>query len=367
VSERHSDDAQLRALLDSIGLKPFDSDELVLDVSEKARGDQMLAEIMATKDDKRGPANLRRRRAIRRDVPLYGAVAAVVALAVVVIPWSGGRPAAADTPALLNFSLVKEDRYPAEGHNAHQVLKALQQEATQQPVPSSLPVQNIELDGWWASSSPPGKSERARTAIIPVHSSSYVLPNADRRTIERHGRPLDQHGRLTSSPNNEARFADTITEIDPIRGPEYPKTLEARPERIDEILAPKTDCATTRGGCLLSAVSELHTHYVISPALSSRLWQILSREPTITTLGTGVDRLGRAVVALTAPSLIPGEQFVVLADPKSGAFRGSERILVKPAKDYGVEPPAVIEFTALVSSRRISAALVPDDSKAVRY
>jgi hypothetical protein len=230
-----------------------------------------------------------------------------------------------------------------------------------------LPVQNIVVDAWWAASSQTGGKAKAQTAVIPVHSSIYVLPNGDRRAIERHGSPLDQHGRLTVSPNREKPFNDVTTTLDPARGPNFPQTLPDDPDQLRALLAPKDGCSTNPGGCLLKQVSELYNNYVIDPALASRLWHVLRTEPTITTLGAGRDRLGRPAVALTSPSSTPTEQFIVLADPKTGAFLGSETILIGRDSGYDLRPPAVIQFTALAGSRRLAETDVPSSRTTVRY
>lgn len=367
-SQFNDEDPELRRLLDSMGVVPNRMAE-DLDPAEKARAEQMLAQILASRragSNVSAPSPSRRLLTGRR-VAIAGLLSLFMGLALVVTPWNGGKPAAADTPPLLNFSLVDEGHYPATGRPARHVLKALERRAMGQSHPGNRPVQHIELEGWWASSNPADQKESARTAIIPVHSTIFVLANGDRRAIERHDKPLDQHGRLVSSPNQEKAFSDVTTSLDPERGPDFPLTLPADLAHLRSALAPKDGCAKNAGGCLLKQISELYNNYVVDPGLAARLWQVLRNEPTVTTLGTGVDRLGRKVVALTAPNVTPSEQLIILVDQKTGEFRGSELILIKRDHAYGIKPPAVIQFTALLSSRRVADSDVPDDRHSVRY
>ena len=364
MNDQFNDDPELRALLDSIGVEPIRPGTVALDAVERASAERMLARILAEKNAPRRVPSTRR---TARRLVIAGLVSAIVGTALVVFPWAGTRPAVADTPPLLNFSLVKDRQFPAVGRDARRVLNSLASRARGQRAPAALPIQNIELEGWWASSSLGHKDTAAQTAVVPVHSSIYVLPAGDRRTIERRGTPLDKHGRVTARPNHEKPTSDTTTSLDPSRGPNFPQTLPADMSKLRQLLAPSQSCGSNRGGCLLKEASELHNNYAIDPDLRARLWTMLAKEPTVTTLGKGTDRLGRQVVALTSPSLTPGEQFIVLADPETGAYLGSETILIKSTTAFDIKPPAVIEFTALVSSRRVAPATVPDPKTSDRY
>lgn len=368
-TQRDNGDPELRALLDSLGLEQAARGPVQLDPIAQAKADQMLADVRAARDAelREMEARPRRLRITFRRVALASVLCIASTLAIVVVPWGGGRPALADTPPLLRFSLAKEGEYPATGGSARRVLEQLATRARSQPQRERLAVQEIELDGWLATSSPAGQARPARTAIVPVHSSIYVFSNGDRRAIDRRGKPLDQHGRLALSPNRELPFSDVITRLDHERGPEFAQDLPSDPARMLAILAPKDACGNRVGGCLLKQVSEMYNNYVIDPELAGRLWRVLRSQPTITTLGTGVDRLGRKVVALTSVGLTPSEQLIVLANPDTGAYLGSEVILIKRDRAYGIKPPAVIQFTALLSSRRVGIDSVPDDTDSKRY
>ena len=365
MNDQVNDDPELRALLDSIGVEPIRPGTVALDVVERASAERMLVRILAEKNTPEHARSLRRRTA--RRLLLAGLVSAIVGTALVVVPWTGTRPAVADTPPLLNFSLVKDRQFPATGRDARRVLNSLAEHARGQRAPVALPVQNIELEGWWASSSLGHKDTAAQTAVVPVRSSIYLLPTGDRRTIERRGTPLDKHGRVTRRPNHEKPTSDTTTTLDPSRGPNFPQTLPADARKLRQLLAPSQSCGSNRGACLLKEVSELHNNYVVDPELRARLWIMLMKEPTVTTLGKGIDRLGRQVVALTSPSLTPDDQFIILAAPETGDYLGSETILIKSNTAFDIKPPAVIEFTALVSSRRVAPTTVPDPKTSVRY
>ena len=68
-----------------------------------------------------------------------------------------------------------------------------------------------------------------------------------------------------------------------------------------------------------------------------------------------------------ADALDPTQRILILIDPTTGQYLGSETLLVRPSQDLGFKPPAVTEFIAIVGSSRIAESDVPDDATTTRY
>lgn len=260
---------------------------------------------------------------------------------------------------------------PSSGTPANEELSKLAGLAQRlPPALSDKPIQNIELDAWWPTSSFSEGGDKPRTALVPNRVSIYQTPDGERRTIERRGAPLDEDGRVSHEDpdwDDAPLIDDTTVDLDGDQGADYPSTLPLKVDELREQLAPTSACGEQTGGCLLSAVSDLYGGYVIDPELAALLWEAMASDPTITTLGETTDRLGRTAVVFTALSSDPHQQILVLADPDTGQFLGSEHVLIEEDPAVGFTPPAVVEFTALISSRRIDPSDVPDDSATKRY
>ncbi len=382
MSQRRDDhDPELRELLDSIGLTAEYSVPTTLTDEEIARAEQMLAQVMSVPRTGAGGASAtlaRRERTswLRRQsrsrlasVAVAAAVCVLAGVLVVVQPW-GAQHSAAQTPAMLHFANVRAGQIAPSGEPAGELLHDLAVRATAMPEPAELPVQRVELDAWWSSSEWLDDQTQAQSVLVPVRSVAYLLPTGERRAIEYRGEPLDADGRPTSLEvewDGAPSMSDSITPLNTAMGVDYPESLPATQADLIEALAPADACTQTRGGCLLSEVATMFEGYVVSPRVTARIWEALATEPSITTLGPTVDRLGRNAVALTAAGLNPLEQVVILVDPESGSYLGSEVILVEVDPTHGFDPPAVLSFTAVVSAERVAESDVPDDSTAVRY
>jgi hypothetical protein len=368
----HQDDPDLRRLLDSIGLRTGDSPEPVDNARSSPRAEAMLARIL---EQPRGPGDRPTSRATRQQVrrPWTGlSVAAalvacvVVAVALVVgVPGFGPGPqrATAQTPPLLTFSLAGKADLRTAGESAHTSLMALAERATHLPPSPRLPVQRILAEAWWTSTDPAGRDTAPRTVLVPRHLEVYQFADGSRRSIERRGAALDSRGRVTYAPGSWDEVApttdDTFTND---LGAGYPESLPTTIAGLSHQLAPADACGAATGGCLLSAVSDLFAGYVVDPAITARLWRLLASDPSIESLGRTTDRLGRSAEAFVADALDPSQRILILIDPATGGYLGSETILVRPSPDLGFQPPAVTQFTAIVGSSRVAASAVPDDS-----
>ena len=372
------DDLELRNLLDSIGIHEQSDVPDDLTAAELDCAERMLADLVSQRTHtKRNhePIRWTERHARSTRPPLVKIIVAVtvcmlLAIVTTIQPWGGPPDAVAHTPPMLQFSDVRNGEVEGSGDPARDVLQRLASVSAHLPAPDNQPIQHLELAGWWASSTPPDESGAARSTLSPIRSNVYLFPNNDRRSIEQRGHPLDAHGRLTATALDGATrstISDTVTKLDPEQGATYLQSLPESTSALRQTLAPEAACAETKGGCLLNGISTLFENFVVPPDLTARLWATLATEPSITTLGHTTDRSGQEAVALTAPSMSPTEQMVVLVDPATGRYLGSELILVAPDSNLGFTPPAVIAFTYVVESERISLSQVPDDATAKRY
>lgn len=377
------DERELRFLLDALGIEE-ESGTPPLDDMGRVRAEQVLWQItrepvrpqVDTADRTATPASPARRRArwwrtTWRTALVATAVVALVAVGVVVVDPSredGASSASAATPPLLGFSNVPANRLP-EGVAARPLLNGLARAAARQPAPQDAPVQHVQSDGWWASSDEAGGGGEVETVLFPVRVDSYFHPDGDLRLVERRGQPLDEDGRLHPGPvswDAAGRVSDTTFRADPERGPELLATLPRDPRSLAERLAPAADCPGREGECLLETIAELHATYVVPPATASRLWRALATHGDVQTLGATRDRSGRDAVVLSAAPT-GTTRLLVLVEPATGRYLGSERVLVEPDPAFGFTPPAVVEFTSLVGAARIAPDEVPDASGTQRH
>lgn len=192
--------------------------------------------------------------------------------------------------------------------------------------------------------------------LLPRLVDSYFLPNGGLRLIERTGSPLDQDGRPTDRVGNWSSNPPVsdyvLAGVRP--GPDYADNLPTSDSAalIKALRGPKEACGDYPGGCMLDEVQSIYATYLPSPTTRSALWVALAEEPSITYLGRTVDRLGRDAEVFSALDYDGKYQLLAFADPNTGAWLGSETILIRPVEGAGFDPPAVTQFTGIEFSRR---------------
>lgn len=372
---RHNEDPELRGVLDSIGMSEGSTRGLPFDTESSQRAEAMLARIVSQPRDvdaartgpSRGRGNARRWTTFSLAAAFATCVAVAMA-ALVFLPGAGPQPAVAQTPPMLSFSLANASDIQSAGQPARDTLIELAQRATHLSSPKHLPVQRVVAEAWWTSTDPAEGTKGPQTVLIPRHLEVYQFDDGSRRSIERRGAALDAQGRLADQPGSWNAVAPKTDETFPNDlGANYPQSLAATVSGLRQQLAPKSACGGTAGGCMLSAVADLFAGYVVDPSTTARIWRLLATEPTIQTLGSTTDRLGRRADAFVADALDPSQRILILIDPKTGRYLGAETVLVRPSPDLGFDPPAVTQFTAIVDSARIAVSEVPDDSTTTKY
>jgi hypothetical protein len=356
---------ELRTLLQGLGVVPRDLTERP---AERERAERDLARILSDSDGSgSGPREPRRARVGRAAAVL--AVACVLATVFVVIrPGTGSDPAAAArTPAMLSRQDNGGELLSATGADATAELGDLADRAERQPEPAGGPVQLIGRSSWLLSTD---EGAPGHSVIVPTVSLQYFQPDGTVRAIERRSRPLGADGRLTDSfgqwSTTPSRSDETFD--GPETGPEYADELSLRPSALARsMIDDEAACRDIRAYCLFTGFTFLHYNYVLRPSLNAALWRTLATEPGFRFLGTTVDRVGRTAVAFSAAGADPSRKVVLLADPETGAFLGSEEVLVRDSRELGLEAPAVVEFTALEESSRVEPSDLPDVSETTRY
>jgi hypothetical protein len=97
--------------------------------------------------------------------------------------------------------------------------------------------------------------------------------------------------------------------------------------------------------CLMTAVRDLYSQYVIPPDLAAAIWTVLADQPDLKYLGTTTDRAGRAAkgIAYQIATQDAAIVTVLLIDPEDGQLIGTETVTLKdPA--LGVDRPTVTGF-----------------------
>ncbi len=338
---------------------------------DRIRGEEVLREILALP---RNPAptsidDLMKEydvsaRPMRRSVVrglLLAAVAAAVALVFVIAqPPRTLPPTHAVTPPLLAFDGARPGTVPAQGRPAAGVLDGLAERVAHQPAPADLPVQHVTLSAWFSSTGDDATGA-LKSVLEPVERESWFQPDATMRVREQRGRPLDADGRLDRIAGLVGTSVADESFASPDPGPGYAAALPTDPTRLAKRFARiynPADCPA-RGECLIREVTDLYGNYVVSPELASALWRVLAMEPSITYLGETRDRIDRRAAAFTTPTADGTAQKLLLISPATGTYLGEEEILVKPNEGYAFKPPAVVTFSALVSSARVPLSDVP--------
>ncbi|GAA1723882.1 CU044_5270 family protein [Aeromicrobium alkaliterrae] len=297
-----------------------------------------------------------------RKLPLLLAAAAVAALiagTATVVGLSGEQNAAqaAEVP-LLAFHSAEPGTLPAYGSSPDDELADLAARARSQPV-SAGAVQHIVVDAWYSSSGPDEYDGDLSSELVPVQRDALYSPDGTVQAVERRGPALDKNGRIDTQVDWSSQpitSEDTFPSLDP--GPGWADSLPTTAPELASLVESRQDpanCEEARGACLVQDLVDLNTNWVVPPAVTAAFWEVLATSPDISYLGETTDRLGRPALAFTARSA-PGSdtQTVILVDPETGLYSGEETILIRRSPAYSFDPPAVLSYSAIVTSERVN-------------
>lgn len=328
-----SDDPELRALLDSIGMRS--QADLSDDIAHRARAEAELKRILDHSSGV-GAGSPSSRRTSRRRIAVIG-IALAAACAVIAIPLGiiSGSTDPAITPTVLSFAAPAQNSASdpgAHGAPIFTVIDILGARANRQaPKDPTAPIQSVEAYTWTASGELIARTTYTSGDRAVVDEVELTLTNAG-------GLPT---GAALGHPRTRTQSALNAS-ASPARLPHDRLALTQR-------LTSGSACQAKAAACALSELTRLYSTYVITPRVAADLWHAVARIPGITDLGTTHDRLGRVALGLSTATGIPGERLIVLADPTTGAFLGAETV-----RGLGTSQQ-VVAFTVIRSASRIGA------------
>ncbi|MDO5287579.1 MAG: twin-arginine translocation signal domain-containing protein [Actinomycetia bacterium] len=228
------------------------------------------------------------------------------------------------------------------------VLQDLARAAAEQPapVPGTPPVALVATHRWGY--------DRARPEMVTTVVEHYRPATGGLVVVERTGLPVAPDGQVAATSPESLPITRRF-EPGPDPGPD-PATLPTDPGELLTALADPARCPQP-GACLAQAMVDLHSSYLLPPALAAALWTAL--DGTAQLYGQTTDRLGRPVVGLQVPGTTAGQQLLLYADPATGALRGADLLLTEDDPQRGLAAPAVIGVTVIVRAERVGLDQVP--------
>ncbi len=353
-------------LREQYGVEPRNLD---LPSGEQAAFDQRAADRLAAILNSAGaaggappPSPLRRRGFLRRPLIVIAAaalVATAVGVGVTIWPFPG-QPVHAATPPVLRIANVEPTDYPLDGRSPNAQLERLADLAdAQQPTHTEGEVQWVKAAAWWLDTSegPDGPSSQ----ITPVVTDTYRLTSGDTRVITQVGAPLSTQGTIQQEARTERGSDETIpaTPGDPLGDP---AGLPLDPAELRGVLlGPDGECSGIEGTCIVNAIQTLGLTAVTSHALDAALLRTLIGASDISYAGTAEGRNGTRSEVFILDGHDGLQQRLVLFDASTGAYAGDETVLIADNDELGVEPPAVIEFNAVLVRQRIAEDQLPPE------
>lgn len=141
---------------------------------------------------------------------------------------------------------------------------------------------------------------------------------------------------------------------------QFPEQLSTDPTTLERQLLDAEVGSDSHGGLpaaeeLLAAVKDLRAQRALTPALRAAVLRMLANQPSIVSLGTATDRLGRVVQAVALDSAASGlpTRHVLLLDESTGELLGAEDILTESAGKLGVPIPSVISYVIYVRDGQV--------------
>ncbi len=343
-----TDVAAARALLsahDPLSQKQDELDDLAIeriwqDLTRRVEG--------GTPPSVRGP--------VRRDPrTVRSAVASIVVLALVavgVVVAAGGGGSGRHYVALqpLDYSRASN---PVRGAP---VLGQLASAAQAQPPSGAGEWYYLESASW---STFAGGTPSARPPGMPTVVEQWIGQNGVQRIVTHSDLPAPPAGLdAWLRAGLPLTGGDVQTHTGGAAAGQFPAELSTDAATLeDQLLTAEVGSSTTgaaggppRSEELIAAVKDLRAQREMTPALQAAVLRMLAAQPSIVSLGTATDRLGRLVQAVGLDSTSSGlpTRHVLLFDPTTGELLGAEDILTKSAGQLGVPIPSVVSYVIYV-------------------
>ncbi|WP_407342243.1 CU044_5270 family protein [Pengzhenrongella phosphoraccumulans] len=272
-------------------------------------------------------------------------------------------PAAAGAPRALRYSVASPVELAA-APSATISLLAMARAADTAPAASHTgtgTVQYVADYGWLLAVDVTATA--TTTTIYPTMTQRWTSPDGSVRVDQRRTGALKLDGTVSDdasiSVENQSSDAVGAGTVDAALAGQLPLETDALRtdllDRYESLPCEESDAWTTQ--CLLTAIQEIYSQYVVPPALSASLWRVLAYEPGVKDLGTTDDRLGRRAhaIAVQAPDdPLVTVVTVLLIDPGTGALLGSETVTVHDGRS-GAAKATVTAFTSLTTSAWVDA------------
>ena len=300
----------------------------------------------------------------RRRHPTVGLAAVLVLLLALGAGYAlmGGTPSeAANAPLALRYSVASPVELTA-APSARNSLLAVARAADAVPVTShSGAVQYVADYGWLLAVDVTATA--TTTAIHPTMTQRWTSPDGSVRVEQSRTGALNLDGTVsgdapTSAANHSSDVAGAGTTDAglaiglPLEADALRTNLLGRYEAL-----PCEESGAWVTQCLVTAIQEIYSQYIVPPALSASLWRVLASQRGVKDLGTTDDRLGRPAhaIAVQAPDdPLRSVVTVLLVNPGTGALLGSETVTVHD-EELGVTEATVTAFTSLTTSVWVDA------------
>jgi len=293
-----------------------------------------------------------------------GAIAASLIVFVGVSGTWQSPVAAADTPPILDFEFAAATKIAsAPGVPAAATLRELATAAGSSSYSQGRgPVQHIVTDNWFTTDEVTESGAKG-TTLTPQLNETYAFPDGSLRLIERQSNPLSPDGRGAPGSGEWEKLPTTLDEMQPSGSSDsmIVDSLSTDPARLRGQLTKLGGCDEADGGpkagtCLVSQINDLYTHHVIPAKTAAAMWTVLSEVPNLTSLGEVEDRSGRQGIGISLFERSGlDKRWILIISPETGQLLGREVILLQRDADIDFAVPAIVEFTAVLSSQRTAA------------
>ena len=347
---------ELRTLMHAAGMLPEIPAALTEDTTAReALLSRILAEATAT-DAPAAPvtpiaAARRSHKTARRRVLTLAAAGTVALIAALGTQLSSGPAALAEPPAALTFARAQVlDVVSETAPSAHQTLSDLATAAlSAPPAEPAGDVQRVATYAWLLVQD----GDTGHVSTVPTQSVWWAAADGAIRFTQIRTGAITPDGQI--DPAADPQPGSPVSTDEFPAGSLVPASLAALPRDPQALTAELVALAggpsceadpATQAACMVTAVHQLFSQYVVPGDLAAALWTALADQPAVADLGATTDRFGRAGVAM-AVAPYPGSPdavTVLIVSPTDGQLLGVETIAVFGPD--GAITPSVTGFTA---------------------